>query len=82
MAGRNSLLDRHVGEQGAAALLLTWHLDWAATPFSRGPGFFSKLLGAQSNCHCTPTSGEQAKFYVLLRSVCIGIDTLFWLPQD
>jgi hypothetical protein len=39
VAGRNPLLDGHVGEQGAVALLLTSHVDWAATPFTRGPGF-------------------------------------------
>ena len=39
MAGRDPLLNRHVGEQGAAALLLTSHLNWATTPFSRGTGF-------------------------------------------
>jgi hypothetical protein len=39
VAGRDPFLDRHVGEQGAAALLLTTHLGWATTPFSRGPSF-------------------------------------------
>ena len=39
MAGRDPLLDRHVGEQGAAALPVTSHLDWALSPFSRRPGF-------------------------------------------
>jgi hypothetical protein len=39
MAGPDALLDRHVGEQRAAALPVTSHLDWAASPFSRRPGF-------------------------------------------
>lgn len=34
MTGRDPLLDRHVGEQGAAALLMTSHLGWAVGPFS------------------------------------------------
>jgi len=37
--GRDPLLDRHVGEQGAAALLVASHLGWAAAPFSRRLGF-------------------------------------------
>ena len=41
MAGRDPLLDRHVGEQGAAALLLTAHLDWAVGPFSQRRRGFS-----------------------------------------
>jgi hypothetical protein len=39
MAGRDPLLDRHVGEQGAAALPVTSHLGWAGNPFSRRTGF-------------------------------------------
>ena len=39
MAGRNSINDRHVNEQGAAAILLASHLDWAIDPSSRGPDF-------------------------------------------
>jgi hypothetical protein len=35
MAGRDPLLLRHVGEQGAAALPVTSHLGWAVGPFSR-----------------------------------------------
>jgi hypothetical protein len=34
MAGRDPLLDRDVGEQGAAALPATSHLRWAVVPFS------------------------------------------------
>ena len=45
VAGRNPLLDRHVGEQRAAALPVNSHLDWAVEPFSHRPVFFSKLLG-------------------------------------
>ena len=36
MGGRDSLLDRDVGEQGAAALLLTSHLSRAVGPLSQG----------------------------------------------
>jgi hypothetical protein len=39
MTGRDPLLDRHVGEQGATALPVTSHLRWAVGPFSRRPGF-------------------------------------------
>jgi hypothetical protein len=35
MAGRDPLLDRHVGKQGATARLLTSHHDWAVVPFSQ-----------------------------------------------
>jgi hypothetical protein len=41
VTGRDSLLDRHVGEQGAAALLLTSHLGWAVAPFSQSWTGFS-----------------------------------------
>jgi hypothetical protein len=40
MAGRDPLLNRHVGEQGAAALPVASHLGWAVSPFSQSrPGF-------------------------------------------
>ncbi|MCP9892162.1 hypothetical protein KBY57_14040, partial [Cyanobium sp. Aljojuca 7D2] len=39
MTGRDPLLDRHVGEQRAAALPVTSHLRWAVGPLSRGLGF-------------------------------------------
>ncbi|MEA5423864.1 hypothetical protein, partial [Synechococcus sp. CCY9202] len=43
--GRDPLLDRDVGEQGAAALLLTSHQTWGSWPiFAEEAGFFSKLL--------------------------------------
>jgi len=35
MAGRDPLLNRDVGEQGAAALPVTSHLRWAVGPFSQ-----------------------------------------------
>ena len=35
MTGRDPLLDRHVGEQGDAALQLTSRLGWAAALYSR-----------------------------------------------
>jgi len=41
MAGRDPLLNRHVGEQGAAALSLTSHLSWAVGPFSQKRRGFS-----------------------------------------
>ena len=47
MAGRDPLLDRDVGEQGAAALLLTSHQTWGSWPIlAEVAGFFSKLLRA------------------------------------
>jgi hypothetical protein len=39
MAGRNPLLNRHLGEQGAAAIQVTLHLVWAVRPCSRRQGF-------------------------------------------
>jgi len=39
MAGRDPLLDRHVGKQGAAALPVTSDLGRVVSPFSRRPGF-------------------------------------------
>jgi hypothetical protein len=33
IAGWDPLLDRHVGEQGAAALPVTSHVSWAVAPF-------------------------------------------------
>ncbi|MEA5424364.1 hypothetical protein, partial [Synechococcus sp. CCY9202] len=42
---RDPLLDRDVGEQGAAALLLTSHQTWGSWPIlAEVAGFFSKLL--------------------------------------
>jgi hypothetical protein len=35
MTVRDPILNRHVGEQGAAALPLTSHLSWAVDPFSQ-----------------------------------------------
>jgi hypothetical protein len=44
--GRDSVLDRHVGEQRATALLLTSHHDWGSCPIvAEVAGFFSELLG-------------------------------------
>jgi len=43
ITGRDSLLDRHVGEQGAAALQLTSHLGWAVALFSRRTGIEQTL---------------------------------------
>ena len=45
--GRDPLLDRDLGEQGAAALLLTSHHDWGScSNFEEVAGFFSKLLSS------------------------------------
>jgi hypothetical protein len=45
MTGRDPLLDLDVGEQGAAALLLTAHQNWGGCPiFAEAGGFFSKRL--------------------------------------
>ena len=42
---KDLLLDRDVGEQGAAALALTSDLDWGSCPiFAEVAGFFSELL--------------------------------------
>ena len=52
ITGRNPLLDRHVGEQGAAALPVTSHLGWAVGLFWRRNGFQQTLrahaLGLES----------------------------------
>ena len=39
MTSRDPLPDRHVGEQGAAALTVTSHLRWAAGLFLHTTGF-------------------------------------------
>jgi hypothetical protein len=45
MAGRDPLLDRDVGEQGAAALLLASPQRMGSCPIlAEGAGFFSELL--------------------------------------
>ena len=47
---RNPLLDKDVGEQGAAALLLTSHHDWGSCSiFEEVAGFFSKLLSSSQH---------------------------------
>ena len=56
MAGRDPLLDRDVGEQGAAALLLTSHHGIGGCPIFAGVGgFFSELLGGISTYRRGPS---------------------------
>ena len=49
MIGRDPLLDRDVGEQGPAALLLTSHLNWVVAPFRR-----EGLVFQQTSNHSLP----------------------------
>lgn len=52
MAGRDPLLDRDVGEQGAAALLLASHQRMGSCSIlAETPGFFSKLLTDGRRCN-------------------------------
>jgi hypothetical protein len=44
LAGWDPLLNRHVGEQGAAVLPVASHLRWALRPFSRDDGVFQRTL--------------------------------------
>ncbi len=47
MAGRNPLLDRHIGQQGAPTLLLTSHQRLSINSnIAELAEFFSKLLSA------------------------------------
>jgi len=63
MAGRNPLLDRDVGEQGAAELLLTSHHGMDGWPIFAGmAGFFSKLL---KRCWQAPRAASKSAVRVI-----------------
>jgi hypothetical protein len=50
ITGQDLLLDKDVGEQGAAALLLNSHHDWGSCSiFEEVAGFFRKLLSSSQH---------------------------------
>ncbi len=81
MAGRDPLLDRYVGEQGAAALPVTSHLGWAIGPFSRRPGFSANSSSSTAGCQAQPPPSDNRTGIHAPSRICwdgIGLRDLVW----
>ena len=79
MTGRDPLLDRHVGKQGAAALPVTSHLGLAADLFSRRTGFSANSWGV-GVAAATPST-LLIRLMTLWFASALGVGCLLWLAR-